>query len=322
MKIFAPKFWNRLGIIPLLLMPFTFIYISVFYLRKILIKEHKFNLKVITIGNIDVGGSGKTPVAIYTASILNKIEPNFCFLSKGYKGKACAPQLVSLSDDPSHVGDEPLLLAKYGRVVVAKNRQEGLKFCESLGVAVVITDDGLQNPSFYKDLKIIVVDGNYGFGNYLPIPSGPMREFARFVLSASDMIINLNAPPSAYLLHYKNKLINGKFLAQDNHNEGLFIAIAGIGRPEKFFNFLKDLSYHVVMQIKFPDHHPYNKDEILNLIEKAKNHSAKIITTEKDIVKIRNLINDVLLNQYFVSLKITLKLENETSFNQKITSIF
>ena len=172
----TPKFWyeNNLysKILSILLFPFSLLWILTSFLKKIFVKKYKSKLNVICIGNLTVGGTGKTPFAIYTYKLLKKIGYKPVFLTRGYGGLLEGPIEVENTHTSQDVGDEALLLNKIGPTIVSKNRSHGAKLIEKLkdNFNVIIMDDGLQNYQLDQDIKFLLVDKNLKFGNEFCIP--------------------------------------------------------------------------------------------------------------------------------------------------------
>ena len=240
----------------------------------------------MTIGNITMGGAGKTPVVLSIAKILkNNSNKKISILTRGYKGKLNGPIMVENHHTIKDVGDEALLLKKEAPTCISKNRIEGIKFLEKQGYDIIITDDGLQDKRFFKNLSILVIDSYFGLGSEMIFPAGPLRETLSSGLSKADLALiigngnyKLNSKTTPIL---RANIINKILLT----NEKL-VAFAGIGNPNKFFQTIKDAEADIVDQVSFPDHHEYSKKDLEKLIKLAKEHDAKLITTEKDYVRI------------------------------------
>lgn len=292
----APDFWWRPpGLAARLLQPISAVY-GTLAARRMALPGARASLPVICIGNVTVGGSGKTPTAIEVARLLRGMGREPAFLTRGYGGALRGPILV----DPARhgfeeVGDEPLLLARHAPTVIARARPAGAVLAASTGADVIVMDDGLQNPSLQKDLTIAVFDGGAGMGNRLVFPAGPLR-----------------APPSAHWPRIGAVLIvgegePGRAIAAEAGASGLpvlharlepepeqavrlegrrVLAFAGIGRPEKFFATLRAVGAEVVETRPLPDHHVYNEREVLDLLADAERGGLVPVTTEKDLVRL------------------------------------
>lgn len=253
-------------------------------------------LPVICVGNFTMGGAGKTPTALALAELLLAMGETPAFLTRGYGGRLRGPVLVDTArHEALDVGDEPLLLARAAPTIVAHDRPEGAHLAATQGATVIVMDDGLQNPSLAKDLSLAVVDGPTGVGNGLVVPAGPLR-----------------APLQTQWPHVKALVIvgdgeRGAALATEAERQGKsamaarlspnpeaaarlkgrrVLALAGIGRPEKFFATLEALGAEVVQRRPFPDHHVYSAGELAALSAEADQAGLALVTTEKDFLRI------------------------------------
>ena len=289
MKLIIPKFWLRKSYFSILLFPFSLVYLMItsLYRKKCIYAPRA---KVITIGNITLGGAGKTPVALSIAKLLNKHK--LIILTRGYKGEICNPTIVNSSHNIFDVGDEALLLAKYFPTCVSKDRLQGIKFLENLGYEVIITDDGLQDGRFSKSMSILVIDKSFGFGNGLIFPAGPLREKIETGIKKADLIAIIGS--GDYVPPDNKQSIYGTLVKKNKLNNNQYIAFAGIGNPNKFFKTIVESGGIVIKEFAFGDHHQYTDDEIEQLLEVAKHSQATLITTEKDYMRInikyRNVI--------------------------------
>lgn len=294
----TPKFWAEDGIIPQLLIPLTLVYFISKHLFAKKAKPLEVSCKVISIGNPIVGGAGKTPSVLAVWNILSDQykDKKICFLSKGYGGSNISPKYVDISKDKSsEVGDEPLILARRGVTIVAKDRLQGLLFAESEGFDIVIIDDGLHDNRFNKVLNIAVIDGSYGLGNRLVLPSGPLRDRVDIALDNVDKILLIGDDKTSIMDHIKERVKGREFevIAADieqssKHDDSLiYVAFAGIANPSKFFDSLREkLNLVVEEQVSFPDHYKYSEEDFEYLESLALECNAQLITTEKDFVKI------------------------------------
>lgn len=297
----TPFFWRRINIISILLYPVSIIYNLSYRFRCFInFKKYKSKTPVICIGNLVVGGAGKTPTALFVSKFLRRNGKSYCFLSKGYKGNIKNPTRVDLnSHTAKDVGDEPLLLAEYGDTYVSKNRVDGLKYINSLigKYDYIIMDDGLQNPTFEKDYSIVVINGKSGFGNNMLFPSGPLRERLRSIKNKIDMVAIIDEDCHGivnlckkYNLRYS--LLETKYNLQKYLYENRFIAFSGIANPNKFFDSLDECSIKTVKNVTFPDHYLFHNADIEILIDMTKNWKYKLITTKKDWVRLKKKYRD------------------------------
>ena len=287
----APNFWHNDGLIPRILEPAAQILNLFSIMRYALGSNSNIGVPTICIGNIVSGGAGKTPVAL---SIAKKLHNNYNvnFLTRGYGGKLSGPIQV----DPNRhrideVGDEALVLANVATTWVAKDKKLGALSAKNMGAEIIIMDDGFRNPSVYKTLSLLVIDGPYGFGNGRLIPAGPLREKISSGLRKADAIVLIGDAkrsvkevlPADIPVLQASTIPDNTNLELSNNN---VIGFAGIGRPEKFLNTLKSMDLNIVDFVSFPDHYVFKETEIFQLQEKAAQHDAVLVTTLKDMKRV------------------------------------
>ncbi len=300
----TPKFWyynnTSSTIIALALYPLSIIWIIISFVKKIFIKPYKSKLKVICVGNLNIGGTGKTPFTIYTFKILKKLGYKPVFLTRGYKGLEKGPVKVRPDHNFNDVGDEALLLSKVGPTVVSANRSLGAKFIEGLknNYNVILMDDGLQNNTLEQDIKLLLVDKKLKFGNEFCFPSGPLREPTKQGLENIDAIILTGNDKkfTNYNDKFNHKTIFNssiKIIKSSITKTTNIFAFCALANPDKFFDTLYQNDYNVISKQSFPDHHQYTEKEINNLILNAKNQNLTLLTTEKDYVKIQDKKNEI-----------------------------
>lgn len=253
---------------------------------------YKASIPVICVGNITAGGSGKTPTALMLYDLIKKTygdDIRICFLTRGYGGSERGPIVVDPQrHNAAFVGDEALLLAKKGTAIIAADRTKGAKLAENDGHDLIIMDDGMQNPSLHKDLIIVTVDGQKGFGNGLMIPAGPLREPLGKGLARADAVLMIGGHIQADIPE-NVPILNGHIdTRSDWHNKGNkdFVAFAGLAHPEKFRDTLIASGGNVVGWHPFPDHYPYRDKDLSMLKADAKKHNARLITTAKDAMRL------------------------------------
>ena len=291
-KLGYPNFWKKNNnliekIIIIILLPFSFLYFLISKIYRKIKKTRKVGIPVICVGNINTGGSGKTPLVIYLTNLLKKKKINTHIVSRGYLGKLHGPIKVDIKKHTyKDVGDESLLLAKETTTWVSKNKFEGALMATLHGADVIILDDGLQNYSLHQDLKIIVVDGGFGFGNEFILPAGPLRETISSGIKKSDILIIFNKDENSIEKKIKNKItiIHGSSKIKEftNIKNKKIIGFSGIGNSKKFYTTLKEEKLNILKFFSFPDHYSYNKKKIASLINYAKKYNAILVSTLKD----------------------------------------
>lgn len=293
---YRPKWWTAL------LLPLAFIYRMIIAIRKLcyrlgIFKTTKFSSPVIVVGNISVGGTGKTPLVIWLVDFLKREGYKPGVVSRGYIPKQFkknqAPILVNSDADPAQIGDEALLIATRTQVPVAvcPDRVKAVEFLlNNYGCDIIISDDGLQHYAMGRDIEIAVLDGKRRLGNGFLLPAGPLREPAKCLKSVNFVVVNTGQPRRG---EYQMTLIPGDayniqhpeqqkplkaFIGQTLH------AVAGIGNPQRFFLGLRDHNL-LIVEHAYPDHHQYKRTDI-NFYG-----SLNVIMTEKDAVKCKQMVD-------------------------------
>ena len=252
---------------------------------------------VLCVGNYHVGGAGKTPTVLALSKLLRELGETPVVLSRGYGGRLRGPVRV----DPgrhaaSDVGDEPLMLAAHLPVVVARKRAEGVPLVRAQGATVIVMDDGFQSPAVVKDASLIVIDAGRGIGNGEVFPAGPLRAPLQPQLARTDALIIVGngdaAATVAAAIAGQGKPVLHAHLKPDATQVASLqgkrvLAFAGIGDPARFFATLRASSIDVVRERAFADHHPYSRAEIDPLIDEARREGLTLVTTEKDLARLR-----------------------------------
>jgi tetraacyldisaccharide 4'-kinase len=248
-------------------------------------------IPVICIGNLTVGGAGKTPI---TRAIRAKLGANAHTLSRGYGGRIEGPLRVTTDMDSREVGDEPLLHARDGAAWIARDRFAGAMAAAQAGAHAIIMDDGFQNPALAKDLSIIAVDPGFGIGNRQVFPAGPLRERLADGLARADAVIMLHSaraveteePAADWLSDFSKPILTARLQPAGIAPDRTLVAFAGLARPEKFFDTLTAMGGKVSEAVPFADHHPYSEAELGVLAQMAEERDAMLITTEKDAARL------------------------------------
>jgi tetraacyldisaccharide 4'-kinase len=293
-KLIYPQFWQERKLISYLLLPFSILYFIASKLRALFAIKIIFPAKVICVGNISVGGTGKTQIVIYLAKWLSRLGVEFVIITKAYNSSLKTAKIVDGKDDAQSVGDESIVLNNYGRVIAARKIQYTKDLIAKLRPEVIIVDDGMQNPYFHKDFTILAIDGMRKLGNEFLMPAGPLRESRKSGEQKADVIVTVGGDSS---FKSSKKNFNAKIGPIDQNldkTKGYF-AFCGIGNPDKFLLTIKELNLKLLGHEIFPDHHNYTEDDIEFLSKKAQMLGATLITTEKDRVKTQRLQNSVCL---------------------------
>ncbi|MDR0630469.1 MAG: tetraacyldisaccharide 4'-kinase [Holosporales bacterium] len=312
----SPKFWNdKNSKFVKLLRPIAKGYAFVSSISKNSVVPEKTEVPVICVGNVVTGGAGKTPTVELICNMLKESSHTPHILTSGYGGYL---KNVVKVDSALHsylqVGDEALLSATVAPTWVGKNRVNSAKAAILTGSDVLVMDDGLQNNSIQKDLKILVVDSGQGFGNEELFPAGPLRESVNSGLKKSDVVMIIgeeNTELENKIKGYKKDIAiyyaKMKVIDHLDIENNKVIGFCGLGYPEKFRKTLIAEKLEIVDFIAFPDHHPYTITEIQKLIKAAKNADAKLVTTMKDYVKVPDIFKNEML-----TVRVQLKLQDET----------
>jgi len=276
--------------------------------------------RIIVVGNITVGGSGKTPLVIRLCQLLQRSGFRPGVISRGYGRQDKRLRLVSPSSKPETVGDEPLLIAQRAGVpvIVSADRCEAVRKLLKQGVNVILSDDGLQHYRLPRMLEICVIDGTRGFGNGLLVPAGPLREPLKRLVSFDALIVNGESRLLEDDLPVTVMTLEAGLLRSMNDGQSWRLsqfagcranAVAGIGNPGRYFDLLRTARIKVI-EHSFPDHHVFSMADFEKMDD-----SLPILMTEKDAVKCKNL---GLKNAWFLSVDAVLPPEWERQFVTRI----
>lgn len=292
-KLNYPKFWENKNIISTLLLIFTPIYLFASYVRTICTKSIRLPGFVICVGNMTVGGSGKTQLVAWLAHHFTRKKYRFLIITKAYKSNLKGAKLVDESDTAWGVGDESVLLRKYGQVLATKSIKDALPIIEKFKPEVIIFDDGMQNPGFIKDFILLVIDAERNIGNGRLLPAGPLRQLPHEALDLADYLIMIGekrCPNQALRIKIAdhNKILFRATIGikGDIDARKKYYAFTAIGDPGRFFNLLMEVGVDLIGSHIYPDHYHYTSEDIMGLKEEAKRLNALLITTMKDYVKL------------------------------------
>ena len=304
-----PKFWSqKINFLTIFLLPLSLIFIFIIFLKKKFTKSLRFKIPIICVGNIFLGGTGKTPISVFLAKEISKLGKKTVILRRYYK---------------NHKDEYKFIKSKFKNLILNKNRISGLEIAEKSNFDVAILDDGLQDYRIRKNLSIVCFNQNQLIGNGFVLPSGPLRETLNALKNANIVIINGGKDK-----YFERKILNvNKKLEvfyssyiplniNEFKNKKLF-AIAGIGNPENFFKLIEKNKLKLEKKIIFPDHYEFSKNEIQNIVDEATSKNCQIIMTEKDYFKVKHFkIRKIKF------LKVLLKIDNQKKLLNKIKELY
>ncbi len=300
MKFKKPNFWDykKPNLIAYILLPFTYIIKLIGFISK---KEKIVTerIKTICVGNIYLGGTGKTPISIKIDQILKNLNFKTAFIKKKYHDQE----------------DEQKILSTYGKLFCKKNRIDALKDAINQNIEVAIFDDGLQDKILSYDITFVCFNSQSWVGNNLCIPSGPLREDLKNIKKYDAVFLNGNGENISEIKNIINnikpdlEIFNTEYIPLNMEEIDInqnYLAFSGIGNPDSFLKTLKKSNIKIVKTLNFPDHYYYSNKDITKIKEVAKNLKAKIVTTEKDYNRLNKLNSEGI-----DFLKIELKIVNE-----------
>jgi tetraacyldisaccharide 4'-kinase len=324
-----PAFWHRpSSLLSRLLMPVGALYGAV-AARRLMRTGMRAGVPVICVGNYHVGGAGKTPTVIALAGILRSLGETPVVLSRGYGGRLPGPVRV----DPhrhtaADVGDEPLMMARTIPVIVSRQRAAGIAPARALGASLILMDDGFQNPALAKDISLIVIDRDRGLGNRRVFPAGPLRAPLPPQLARTDALVIVGfgaaADDVAASIGAQGGLVLRAQLEPDEASVAALrgrrvYAFAGIGDPPRFFRSLRACGIDVAAERAFPDHHPFSQRDVADLQTAAERDGLTLVTTEKDLARLRNSEDLAAFAQAVVAFAVTLAFDDEAVLRSFLT---
>ncbi|MCP4329037.1 MAG: tetraacyldisaccharide 4'-kinase [Alphaproteobacteria bacterium] len=288
----APEFWQQDGLVPLLATPASWLYQGIEAVKRAMTTPWRAPIPVICIGNVNLGGAGKTPTALAVGARLIERGHRVHFLIRGYGGRTRGPLRVDLDlHDARTVGDEALLLARLAPTWVGADRRRSAARAAESGAEILVMDDGFQNPSLVKDLSLVVIDLDQGFGNRRVFPAGPLREPLAQALSRADALVLIggDATASATVSGAGLPVLRARIVPHESAlqlRRQRVAAFAGIARPAKFFDTLDAIGVDVAVRRAFSDHYRYSAEDIMAICEEAAALGAEPVTTEKDYARL------------------------------------
>ena len=309
MKLNKPKFWDKKNsLISILLFPFSLVVSASNLLKKKFTKPVEFNIPIICIGNIYIGGTGKTPASILLANEFLKLGRNPVILKKYYK---------------DHSDEHNLIREHFKNFILSQNRIDGIRNAEKANYDCVILDDGFQDCKIKKDLNIVCFSSNQLIGNGYVLPSGPLRENLSSLIDAhivlingskndkfEQKILNINKDLEIFYSNYKPTNI-------DQFKNKKLLALAGIGNPDNFFQLMEKNNLDIKEKLIFPDHYQFTKKEVENIVEVSRNKNYQIIMTEKDFFRIKDYNIEGL--KY---LKVSLEINDKNRFIKRLNRLY
>jgi len=295
---FLEKLWYDRHPLTTALRPVSWLYGGFIRLRNIayrtgVLPRQNVDVPVIIVGNITVGGTGKTPLIIWLSALLREQGHRPGIISRGYGGKSTKwPQQVRADSNPYLVGDEPVLLAQRTGCPVAVSPNRYIAACELLkhtDCDVLLCDDGLQHLALDRDLEIVVIDGDRRFGNGYCLPAGPLREPVSRLASIDMIVANSKAGRNEYLMQYEyeqpRSLLDNSSITMESFRNTPVHVVTGIGNPLRFYSWLRSQDIQMIKH-EFPDHHPFSAADL------QFDDNYPVVMTEKDAVKCRNFAED------------------------------
>lgn len=317
-----PAFWRKpSSLLSRSLMPVGALYGAI-AARRLSRKGLRAGVPVICVGNYHLGGAGKTPTVLALAGVLRSLGETPVVISRGYGGRLRGPVRVDPDrHEAADAGDEPLMMARTIPVIVSRQRAAGVAPARALGASVILMDDGFQNPALAKDISLIVIDGDRGLGNGQVFPAGPLRAPLPPQLARTDALVIVGPGSAADDVAARIKARGGSVLrariVPDDASVAALrgrrvLAFAGIGDPPRFFRGLRACGVDVVAERAFADHHPFSQRDAAALHVAAGQDGLTLVTTEKDLARLRNNENLAAFAQTVAPFAVTLAFDDET----------
>ena len=289
------------------LMPAAVLYDAAQKARNNLTRATKVDKPVICIGNATLGGEGKTPFAILAAKILRDEGIKCQFLTRGYGGRLKGPVLV---DEAIHraddVGDEALLLSRIAPVWKSQDRVAGAKAAIKNGAEAIMMDDGYQNPTLEKGMSVLLYGGKKAIGNQRVFPAGPLREPVARAVRRANLIVRTQNNDENLQGFEERPVISAHLEPTNAPAPQKVVAFSGIGKPQRFFDLLETLGFDVAARLPFPDHYSFSVNDVTAIKKMAKEKNAAMITTEKDLVRLSEDMEEEIL-----TLPVEMRVDNE-----------
>ncbi|MCP4619721.1 MAG: tetraacyldisaccharide 4'-kinase [Bradyrhizobium sp.] len=278
-------------------------------------------IPVLCVGNYHGGGAGKTPTVLALADLLRELGETPVVLSRGYRGKLRGPVRVDASrHGADDVGDEPLMMSQRVNVVVSRDRVDGVALAKSLAATVILMDDGFQNPAVVKDASLIVIDSVRGIGNASVIPAGPLRAPLAAQIERTDALVVIGEGSAAdgvagVIAAQGKPVLRAHFRPDEASLSALrgkrTLAFAGIGDPARFFATLRSSGVGVATTRSFADHQPLTAHDAASLVAEATSGGLTLVTTEKDLARLRSIDGLPQWARAIVPFKVTLQFDDE-----------
>ena len=307
MKLYKPNFWKETNLVSILLFPISLIVKLIVLMRKTFLKELEFEIPIICVGNIYLGGTGKTPLSINLGKELSILNKKPVIIRKYYK---------------HHKDEYSLIRENFKHLITKKDRKNAIKNAVQNGFDTVILDDGFQDYKIKKNLNIVCFN-NQLLGNGMLIPAGPLRESVDSLKSAQIIIINgdQNIEFERKLLEINNEISifysRYQLIDIEKYRGKKLFVVAGIGNPENFFELIRSQNLNIIKKLSFPDHYQFSKSEILNIINDARKNGYQVVMTEKDYHRVKDY-NFTEIHY----IKVKLEIAEKKEFLNKVLTVY